>query len=161
MTGRLLEGAELCMGSRFKGEVKPGAMPWKNRYVGNPALSGILRLPGLIAVDCGADPVPGRARGGIRAFPDDVGDRQSRHSECRGHRDVYVVCGAGFAGGHHLWRFGGGALILARRGPLSDHRAVGRVAARRAVIVLALGSALASWMIARWVFQGSGVSPDE
>ncbi len=44
MVGKLLEGAELCMGSRFKGEIKPGAMPWKNRYIGNPALSGILRV---------------------------------------------------------------------------------------------------------------------
>ena len=44
MIEKLLEGAELCMGSRFAGEIKPGAMPWKNRYIGNPALSGILRF---------------------------------------------------------------------------------------------------------------------
>ena len=44
MIGRLLEGADLCMGSRFKGGIKPGAMPWKNRYIGNPVLSGILKL---------------------------------------------------------------------------------------------------------------------
>jgi len=44
MIGRLVDGAELCMGSRFLGEIKPGAMPWKNRYIGNPILSGILRL---------------------------------------------------------------------------------------------------------------------
>jgi hypothetical protein len=44
MIGELLQGADLCMGSRFKGEIRPGAMPWKNRYIGNPALSGILRL---------------------------------------------------------------------------------------------------------------------
>jgi glycosyltransferase involved in cell wall biosynthesis len=44
MIGKLLDGADLCMGSRFKGEIKPGAMPWKNRYIGNPMLSGILRL---------------------------------------------------------------------------------------------------------------------
>ena len=44
MVGRLIDGAELCMGSRFMGEIKPGAMPWKNRYIGNPILSGILRL---------------------------------------------------------------------------------------------------------------------
>lgn len=44
MIGRLLNGAELCMGSRFKGGIKPGAMPWKNRYIGNPALTGILNL---------------------------------------------------------------------------------------------------------------------
>ena len=44
MVGELLNGADLCMGSRFRGEIRPGAMPWKNRYIGNPALSGILRL---------------------------------------------------------------------------------------------------------------------
>jgi hypothetical protein len=32
------------MGSRFKGRILPGAMPWKNRWIGNPALSGILRI---------------------------------------------------------------------------------------------------------------------
>lgn len=44
MVERLMEGADFCMGSRFKGEIKPGAMPWKNRYIGNPVLSRVLRL---------------------------------------------------------------------------------------------------------------------
>jgi glycosyltransferase involved in cell wall biosynthesis len=44
MIGRLVEGADLCMGSRFRGGIKPGAMPWKNRYIGNPALTGLLNL---------------------------------------------------------------------------------------------------------------------
>jgi glycosyltransferase involved in cell wall biosynthesis len=44
MIERLLAGADLCMGSRFLGGIKPGAMPWKNRYIGNPALTGILNL---------------------------------------------------------------------------------------------------------------------
>ena len=44
MIGRLLDGADICMGSRFKGGIQPGAMPWKNRYIGNPALTGILNL---------------------------------------------------------------------------------------------------------------------
>ncbi len=44
MIGELIEGADVCMGSRFRGEIRDGAMPWKNRYIGNPALSGILRL---------------------------------------------------------------------------------------------------------------------
>jgi hypothetical protein len=50
MIGKLKEGAELCMGSRFKGGISPGAMPWKNRYIGNPLLTGILNLffrPGI------------------------------------------------------------------------------------------------------------------
>ncbi len=44
MIERLMQGADLCMGNRFRGEIKSGAMPWKNRYIGNPALSGILRI---------------------------------------------------------------------------------------------------------------------
>jgi glycosyltransferase involved in cell wall biosynthesis len=39
--GKLREGNDLVMGNRFRGEIKPGAMPWKNRYIGNPVLSGI------------------------------------------------------------------------------------------------------------------------
>ncbi len=41
---RLRQGDELVMGNRFKGGIKPGAMPWLHRYVGNPVLSGILNL---------------------------------------------------------------------------------------------------------------------
>jgi glycosyltransferase involved in cell wall biosynthesis len=44
MVEALADGASLCMGSRFKGGIKPGAMPWKNRYIGNPVLTGILNL---------------------------------------------------------------------------------------------------------------------
>ncbi len=41
---KLREGADLVMGNRFHGGIAPGAMPWKNRYIGNPILSGIGRL---------------------------------------------------------------------------------------------------------------------
>lgn len=34
--------ADIVFGSRFKGEIKRGAMPWLHRYVGNPALTGVL-----------------------------------------------------------------------------------------------------------------------
>ena len=44
MIEKLQGGADICMGSRFAGQIKPGAMPWKNKYIGNPALSWILRL---------------------------------------------------------------------------------------------------------------------
>ncbi|WP_206663971.1 glycosyltransferase family 2 protein [Sphingomonas oligophenolica] len=44
MVGRLTRGADLCMGSRFAGGIEPGAMPWKNRYIGNPLLTGLLNL---------------------------------------------------------------------------------------------------------------------
>jgi glycosyltransferase involved in cell wall biosynthesis len=41
---RLREGFDLVMGNRFMGGILPGAMPWKNRWIGNPVLSGIGRL---------------------------------------------------------------------------------------------------------------------
>lgn len=44
MVESLVQGSDLCIGSRFRGEIKPNAMPWKNRHIGNPILSGILRL---------------------------------------------------------------------------------------------------------------------
>jgi glycosyltransferase involved in cell wall biosynthesis len=40
---RLRRGFKLVMGNRFKGGIKPGAMPVLNRYLGNPALSFIGR----------------------------------------------------------------------------------------------------------------------
>jgi glycosyltransferase involved in cell wall biosynthesis len=40
---RLRRGFKLVMGNRFKGGIRPGAMPVLNRYLGNPALSLIGR----------------------------------------------------------------------------------------------------------------------
>ncbi len=37
-------GYELVMGTRLKGKIERGAMPWHHRWIGNPVLSGILRL---------------------------------------------------------------------------------------------------------------------
>lgn len=56
MIGRLRDGADLCMGSRFQGGIAAGAMPWKNRYIGNPVLTGILNLffrSGIDDAHCG------------------------------------------------------------------------------------------------------------
>lgn len=41
---KLREGYDLVMGNRFLGGIAPGAMPWKNRYIGNPVLTSIGRL---------------------------------------------------------------------------------------------------------------------
>jgi hypothetical protein len=41
---RLRAGDELVMGNRFKGGIKPGAMPPLHRYLGNPVLSFLGRL---------------------------------------------------------------------------------------------------------------------
>jgi glycosyltransferase involved in cell wall biosynthesis len=37
------EGAQLVMGDRME-NIQPGAMPWLNRYIGNPLLSGFMNL---------------------------------------------------------------------------------------------------------------------
>jgi glycosyltransferase involved in cell wall biosynthesis len=42
--GKLREGYDLVMGNRFKGGIRPGAMPVLHRYLGNPVLSAIGRL---------------------------------------------------------------------------------------------------------------------
>ncbi|HAV55128.1 MAG TPA: dolichol-P-glucose synthetase, partial [Aequorivita sp.] len=41
---KLREGYDLVMGNRFKGGIKPGAMPFLHKYLGNPVLSFIGRL---------------------------------------------------------------------------------------------------------------------
>ncbi len=57
---KLREGYEFVMGTRLKGEIRPGAMPWLHRYIGNPVLSWIVRfLFGSIISD---------AHCGLRAF---------------------------------------------------------------------------------------------
>ncbi len=40
---KLRGGSDLVMGNRFRGGIADGAMPWKNRYLGNPFLSWIGR----------------------------------------------------------------------------------------------------------------------
>ncbi|MDB5366926.1 MAG: glycosyl transferase [Rhodospirillales bacterium] len=41
---KLREGYQLVMGNRFRGGIRPGAMPPLHRYLGNPVLTGIGRL---------------------------------------------------------------------------------------------------------------------
>jgi glycosyltransferase involved in cell wall biosynthesis len=56
MVEALANGADICMGSRFKGGIKPGAMPWKNRHIGNPILTSLLNLlfrAGIDDAHCG------------------------------------------------------------------------------------------------------------
>ena len=67
MIERLMAGADLCMGSRFKGGIAPGAMPWKNRYIGNPVLTGVLNLLYGARID--------DAHCGLRALTRDCFDR--------------------------------------------------------------------------------------
>ena len=53
---KLREGADMVVGSRFKGTIHRGAMPWPNRYVGNPILTGMLNVlfgSGVSDAHCG------------------------------------------------------------------------------------------------------------
>ena len=53
---RLRDGADMVLGSRFKGTIESGAMPWPNRYLGNPLLTGMLNLlfrSGVSDAHCG------------------------------------------------------------------------------------------------------------
>lgn len=61
---KLREGNEYVLGSRFAGTILPGAMPWANRYIGNPILTGLLNFMfGLRSSD---------AHSGFRAFTKDA-----------------------------------------------------------------------------------------
>ena len=40
----LREGADFVIGSRIKGTIHPGAMPFLNRYLGTPVLTGLINL---------------------------------------------------------------------------------------------------------------------
>lgn len=56
----LRQGYDYVLGSRFRGQILPGAMPWTHRYIGNPVLTLILNLLfGLKSSD---------AHSGLRAF---------------------------------------------------------------------------------------------
>ncbi len=52
----LQDGADMVMGTRLKGKIHKGAMPWLHRWVGNPVLTGILNLffrTGISDAHCG------------------------------------------------------------------------------------------------------------
>jgi len=49
-------GADMVIGSRLRGRIMPGAMPWHHRYIGNPILTGMLNLlfgAGVSDAHCG------------------------------------------------------------------------------------------------------------
>ena len=74
MVQTLLESrSDLVMGDRFGGRIEPGAMPFKNRYLGNPVLSWI----GRTLFDC-----PVRDfHCGMRAFTREAFDRLDVRSQ--------------------------------------------------------------------------------
>ncbi|MGB7370811.1 glycosyltransferase family 2 protein [Erythrobacter sp.] len=67
MIAKLHSGFDLCMGNRFMGGIEPGAMPWKNRVIGNPGLTGMLNIFFRSGI--------GDAHCGLRAIRKDCFDR--------------------------------------------------------------------------------------
>jgi glycosyltransferase involved in cell wall biosynthesis len=65
-------GADLVVGNRFAGGIDNGAMPWKNRFIGNPLLSGIGRLF--------FDAPVGDFHCGIRGFSREAFERMDLHT---------------------------------------------------------------------------------
>ena len=52
----LSNGSDFVIGTRLKGEIKKGAMPWLHQYIGNPILTGILNImyrSGISDAHCG------------------------------------------------------------------------------------------------------------
>jgi glycosyltransferase involved in cell wall biosynthesis len=41
---KMRDGYELVMGNRFRGGIRPGAMPWHHKYIGNPVLTTLGRV---------------------------------------------------------------------------------------------------------------------
>jgi glycosyltransferase involved in cell wall biosynthesis len=73
LVGPLFEGYDYVLGSRFAGRILPGAMPFLNRYLGNPVLTALLNsLFGLDTSD---------AHSGMRAFTRDAFERMGLRCE--------------------------------------------------------------------------------
>ena len=69
----LNRGYDYVLGSRFAGEILPGAMPWMHRYIGNPVLTRILNVFfGYSSTD---------AHSGMRAFSRDAYERMDLRCE--------------------------------------------------------------------------------
>jgi len=61
--------ADLVMGSRLRGKIEKGAMPWLHKYIGNPVLTGFLNLFFKVGVS--------DAHCGLRAFTKEALERMS------------------------------------------------------------------------------------
>ena len=92
---KLRGGADMVIGSRFKGTIHPGAMPWPNRYIGNPILTGMLNTlfrTGVSDAHCGLRAVRRDALPTLQALGDGHGVRlgdgdQGREAPAAGRGD--------------------------------------------------------------------------
>jgi len=66
------EGYDVVMGNRFLGEIKPGAMPWHHKYIGNPGLTAVLNMLFRTGI--------GDSHCGMRGFTREAFDRMDLRS---------------------------------------------------------------------------------
>ncbi len=76
-------GCEIVMGNRFAGEIKPGAMPWHHKYIGNPGLTMLLNVLFRSGI--------GDSHCGMRGFTRDVFDRMDVRSSGMEFASEFVI----------------------------------------------------------------------
>jgi glycosyltransferase involved in cell wall biosynthesis len=77
------KGNEVVMGNRFAGEIKPGAMPWHHKYIGNPGLSTLLNVLFRSGI--------GDSHCGMRGFTREVFDRMDLRSSGMEFASEFVI----------------------------------------------------------------------
>lgn len=66
------DGYDMVMGTRLKGKILPGAMSWSHRWIGNPILSGMLKLLFKTRIS--------DSHCGMRSFTREACDRMQLHT---------------------------------------------------------------------------------
>ena len=77
------KGSEVVMGNRFAGEIKPGAMPWHHKYIGNPGLTALLNVLFRSGI--------GDSHCGMRGFTRDVFERMDLRSSGMEFASEFVI----------------------------------------------------------------------
>jgi glycosyltransferase involved in cell wall biosynthesis len=77
------KGSEVVMGNRFAGEIKPGAMPWHHKYIGNPGLTAVLNVLFRSGI--------GDSHCGMRGFTRDVFERMDLRSSGMEFASEFVI----------------------------------------------------------------------
>jgi glycosyltransferase involved in cell wall biosynthesis len=77
------KGNEVVMGNRFEGEIKPGAMPWHHKYIGNPGLTALLNVLFRSGI--------GDSHCGMRGFTRDAFERMDLRSSGMEFASEFVI----------------------------------------------------------------------
>src|SRR5262250_1838302 len=77
------KGSEVVMGNRFAGKIKPGAMPWHHKYLGNPGLTMVLNVLFRSGI--------GDSHCGMRGFTREVFERMDLRSNGMEFASEFVI----------------------------------------------------------------------